>query len=89
MYSTKSKSVIDEIMSGHGFAVCEACKREAPQDVMKAAVVSSNGRSTVEFIYGDSTFPEYMKEGSVKYRFVKDNLGSVRLVVNTSTGVVV
>jgi len=32
---------------------------------------------------------DYMISGSNKYRLIKDHLGSVRLVVNTSTGVVV
>lgn len=42
------------------------------------------------FIYGtQSNSPDYMAQGSIEYRFVKDQLGSIRFVVNTSDGAVV
>jgi len=42
------------------------------------------------FVYGtQSHSPDYMIAGSLKYRFIKDHLGSIRLVVNTVTGAIV
>lgn len=42
------------------------------------------------FVYGTQGFsPDYMVRGGVEYKFIKDNLGSIRLVVNSSSGDVV
>ena len=38
------------------------------------------------FVYAGATAPAYMIRGDVTYRFITDNQGSVRLVVNTETG---
>jgi RHS repeat-associated protein len=42
------------------------------------------------FVYGPaSSAPEYMVKGGVTYRIISDHLGSVRLVVNVTTGAIV
>ncbi len=38
------------------------------------------------FVYAGATAPAYMIHGSVTYRIITDNQGSVRLVVNSATG---
>jgi RHS repeat-associated protein len=41
------------------------------------------------FVYATSHYtPDYMIQGGTRYRLVKDQLDSVRLVVNTSTGAI-
>jgi RHS repeat-associated protein len=40
------------------------------------------------FIYAESDVPEYMVKGNATYRLIADRLGTVRLVVNTSTGAI-
>jgi RHS repeat-associated protein len=54
-------------------------------------VAELDGASNVvsRFVYGTKpNVPEYMVQGTTTYRIVSDHLGSVRLVVNTSTGVI-
>jgi RHS repeat-associated protein len=54
-------------------------------------VVWLNGNSTVRatFVYGlRPNVPEYMIQGGSTYRLITDQVGSVRLVVNTTTGAV-
>jgi RHS repeat-associated protein len=54
------------------------------------AELDSLGQVVSRFVYGSRiNVPEYMVKGGVAYRLVTDHLGSVRLVVNVSTGVVV
>jgi RHS repeat-associated protein len=43
----------------------------------------------IQFVYATSDTPDYMVKGGVIYRLLCDQLGSPRLVVNSSTGVVV
>jgi RHS repeat-associated protein len=61
------------------------------QDQLKiAAELNGNGNVVSQFVYGGkSNVPEYMIKGGVVYRLVTDSLGSVRLVVDSSTGQVI
>jgi RHS repeat-associated protein len=53
------------------------------------AVVDENAKLT-QFVYSTlSHSPDYMIQDGVKYRFIHDQIGSVRFVVNTSTNAVV
>jgi RHS repeat-associated protein len=48
-----------------------------------------SGAVKAQFVYGTRiNVPEYMVVGTASYRFITDQVGSVRLVVNASTGVV-
>jgi RHS repeat-associated protein len=54
-------------------------------------VAQLNGSNAIvsQFIYATgATSPDYMVTGGVTYRIYPDNLGSPRLVVNTSTGAI-
>jgi RHS repeat-associated protein len=54
-------------------------------------VAQLNGSNAIvsQFIYGSGTMsPDYMIQGAVTYRIFSDQLGSPRLVVNTSTGAI-
>ena len=47
------------------------------------------GNIVERFVYGTGVnVPEYMVKGGVTYRFITDQLGSVRLVVNSATGAI-
>lgn len=51
------------------------------------AELDSTNAVVSRFVYGDAgNVPEYMIKGGITYRIVTDQLGSVRLVVNTATG---
>src|SRR5690606_9956788 len=52
------------------------------------AEIDAAGNLT-EFVYARGLAPEYMIRGGETFRFVKDHLGSVRLVVNAATGEIV
>lgn len=53
------------------------------------AQLNSANQIVSQFVYGSgSTSPDYMIQGGVPYRIFPDQLGSPRLVVNTSTGAV-
>ncbi|GAA5787216.1 hypothetical protein YWS52_35430 [Chitiniphilus shinanonensis] len=58
------------------------------QDQLKpAAELNSNGEVVSRFIYaGKANVPEYLVKGGETYRIITDQLGSVRLVVNSQTG---
>ncbi len=60
------------------------------QDGLKiAAEYDGSNQLVSEFIYAQSVnAPDYMIRGGVKYKLVKDNLGSVLAVVNSSSGVI-
>jgi RHS repeat-associated protein len=51
-----------------------------------AAELDSAGEVVAQFSYGSSLSPDVMTKGGETYRFVKDHLGSIRLVVNAATG---
>ena len=54
------------------------------------AMVDGTGAVLQRYVYGTkSHVPDYVLAGGIKYRIVSDHLGSVRFVVNTSTGAVV
>ena len=51
------------------------------------AELDGNNNVTTRFVYGDKiNVPSYMIKNGTNYRIVSDYLGSVRLVVNASTG---
>jgi hypothetical protein len=51
------------------------------------AELDGNGVVQAVFVYGTKGHvPDYMVKGGSKYRFVTDQLGSVRLVVRVSDG---
>ncbi len=51
------------------------------------AELSDSNTVSTRFIYGTkSNVPDQMIKGGVTYRIISDHLGSVRLVVNSSTG---
>ena len=53
------------------------------------AELDGSGNLVSQFVYGAHVnVPEYMVKGGATYRLITDQLGSVRLVVNTSTGAV-
>jgi len=54
-----------------------------------AAELDGSGAVVARFIYGTSrNVPDYIVKGGSTYRVVTDHLGSVRLVVNATTGTV-
>src|SRR6185503_19339580 len=53
------------------------------------AELDGAGNIVSRFVYGSRNVPEYMLKNSVNYRIITDQIGSVRLVVARSTGVVV
>lgn len=54
------------------------------------AMVDGAGAVLQRYVYGTkSHVPDYVLASGQKYRIVSDHLGSVRMVVNTATGVVV
>ncbi len=61
------------------------------QDDLKPVVELDGSNNVVtRFVYGTSSIvPDYLIKGGVTYRIVADHLGSPRLVVNVSTGLVV
>jgi RHS repeat-associated protein len=53
------------------------------------AELNPDGSIRTRFVYGThANVPDYMVQGTNTYRIITDQLGSVRLVVNTATGVV-
>jgi len=53
------------------------------------AEVSATGGVVARYVYGTRGYvPDHMIKGGVTYRLVTDQVGSVRLVVNTTTGAV-
>jgi RHS repeat-associated protein len=54
------------------------------------AMMDSLGETTHLFIYGaQGNVPDYMIRGGVRYRLITDHLGSVRLVVDATSGDVI
>jgi len=54
-----------------------------------AAWLNPDGTAKATFVYRDSpNVPEYMVKSGLTYRLITDQVGSVRLVQNTSTGAV-
>ncbi|MBN1960879.1 MAG: RHS repeat protein, partial [Deltaproteobacteria bacterium] len=53
------------------------------------AWLDSSGAIKARFVYGlHANIPEYMVTATTTYRLITDHLGSVRLVVDASTGAV-
>jgi RHS repeat-associated protein len=54
-----------------------------------AVWLNASGTVKATFVYGPhANVPEYMVQGTTTYRLITDQVGSVRLVVNTATGAV-
>jgi RHS repeat-associated protein len=59
-------------------------------ELQPAAWLNGDGSVKATFVYGlKRNMPEYMVKGAATYRLVVDQLGSVRLVVDMSTGAVI
>ena len=59
-------------------------------DLNPVAELDGSGNIVARFIYAEqSTVPAYMEKGGTTYRIISDELGSVRLVIDTSTGAVI
>ncbi|WP_367154822.1 RHS repeat-associated core domain-containing protein [Methylomonas sp. HYX-M1] len=59
-------------------------------ELQPSAQLDGNGNVVSRFVYATGfNVPDYMIKGGKEYRFIKDNLGSPRLVVDVSTGSVV
>jgi RHS repeat-associated protein len=60
------------------------------QDALRPAAEITDKGVFSQFVYaGGGGTPDFMLRGGVAFRFVKDHLGSVRFVVNATTGAVV
>ena len=60
------------------------------QDAIRpiAELDATNGVSGI-FVYGSKgNVPDYIDRGDTRYRLISDNVGSVRLVINTTTGAI-
>lgn len=51
--------------------------------------LDGNGAVVSRFVYIGGVVPAYMIKGGIAFRFVSDQIGSVRLVVNSVTGAIV
>ena len=59
------------------------------EGLLPAAELNADGSVKSRFVFGSKPHvPDYMIKNGTTYRFVTDNLGSVRLVVNTSDGAI-
>lgn len=64
-------------------------RRIYENDFQIAGLLSDFGVISNEFVYGTSVnSPEYMNSSAGTYRFIKDHLGSTRLLVKTSDGTI-
>ena len=53
------------------------------------ALVDASNQVTDVLVYGSKgNVPDYIERGGTRYRLISDNVGSVRLVVNTTTGAI-
>ena len=60
------------------------------QDALRPiAELDANNGVTGIFVYGSKgNVPDYIERGDTRYRLISDNVGSVRLVINTTTGAI-
>jgi RHS repeat-associated protein len=86
-------TVIDYVIDGQGRRVGKKVDGALVQGFLYkdqlriAAELDSAGEVVAQFSYvGGSHGPDWMTKGGALYRFVKDQVGSVRLVVNALTG---
>jgi RHS repeat-associated protein len=54
-----------------------------------AAELDGSGSVVSRFVYGGTHVPAYMVRGGVAFRIITDQLGSVRVVINSASGAVV
>lgn len=60
-----------------------------PEAITPVAEVDSQGNATARFVYGTrGHVPDYIVKSSNTYRVITDQLGSVRLVVDSATGAI-
>jgi RHS repeat-associated protein len=88
-------TIIDYIIDGENRRVGKkvnntVVKRWLYHDGLKpVAELDGSGALVSQFVYGSNpNVPDYVVKNGVKYRIVSDQLGSVRLVINVSTGAV-
>jgi len=88
-----STDVIDYLIDGYNPRVDKVVNGTPVQgflyDGQLKIVAELNGSNQVvsRFVYASKpNVPDYMMSGGVTYRLISDHLGSVRLVVNASTG---
>jgi RHS repeat-associated protein len=83
---------IDYLLDGKGRRVGKKVNGALVQgwlfqdDLHIAAELDGSGSVVSRFVYAESDTPSYMTKGGRTYRIVSDPRGSVRLVVDTSTG---
>lgn len=58
-------------------------------DLLPLAELDELGNVVSQFVYVDGNVPVYLIRSGVNYRLVSDHLGSVRLVVNATTGAII
>ena len=59
------------------------------RDALRPVAEITDGGTFSHFVYSsDSSAPDFMLRAGVPFRFIKDHLGSVRFVVNATTGTV-
>ena len=60
------------------------------QDAIRPlAMLDASNQVTDVYVYGSKgNVPDYIDRGGIRYRLISDNVGSVRLVINTSTGAI-
>jgi RHS repeat-associated protein len=59
-------------------------------DNQLVGIANSSGNLVSQFVYGTKSYvPDYMIQGGVNYKIVKDHLGSPILVINSATGATV
>ena len=79
-------------MASRGEPRCACAPRRFVQDDQLRILAELDGGSNVvaTFVYGEGiNVPELMVKGGRTYRLIKDQLGSVRLVVDTADGTIV
>jgi RHS repeat-associated protein len=85
---------IEYVIDGQGRRIGKRVNSTLVQGFLYAggqvvAELDGAGNVVSTFVYDDGLVPAYMQRGGTNYRLVTDQLGSVRLVVDASTGQVV
>ena len=93
--SGQGVKTIDYLVDGHNRRVGKKVGGVLQQGWLYAGQLSpvaeldGNQQVVARFVYGSkSNVPDYLVKGGVTYRIITDQLGSVRLVVNSQTGVI-
>jgi RHS repeat-associated protein len=93
-YTSATGDVFDYIMDGQDRRVGEkkngTIQWRALFSQNRQVAMISGGALKHEYVHATTDLaPDYMIDGANKLRLIKDHLGTVRLVVNVSTGVIV